>query len=66
MENKNSDHEWIEWEGGECPVDPDEYVQIICKREDLWEGVNPIYMANNVRWAHIGMGGDIVKYRVVK
>ena len=53
---------WIEWGGGDCPVDSDAIVEV------RYRSPNP-YQFNNDRagdfaWAHDGFGGDIIAYRI--
>lgn len=55
---------WIEWHGGECPVDNDAIVEV------RYRIPNP-YQFNNDRagdfiWLHTGSGGDIIAYRLHK
>jgi len=53
--------EWIEWGGGECPVDPTLRVQAV-----LCDGSLSSNTAGNFEWNHSDDDGDIVRYRVVK
>ena len=55
------DDGWIEWKGGECPVDSDVMVEYVCR-----DGTTDKYHSQNLRWTWVGNGGDIIKYRVVK
>lgn len=53
---------WIQWAGGECPVDSDAIVEV------RYRSPNP-YQFNNDRagdftWSHDGIDGDIIAYRV--
>lgn len=53
---------WIEWNGGECPVD--ECEQIAFKQRD---GLIGRALAANCCWLHVDNdGGDIIAYRIVK
>lgn len=58
---------WIEWGGGDCPVESEALVVIKCWHEKLW----PDFVkcapskAGALRWQHAGLGGDIIAYRVV-
>lgn len=56
--------DWIDWFGGECPVDPDTVVEYRTCSDG--EEVQPAY---NLRWNWLGKsgprGGDITAYRVV-
>jgi hypothetical protein len=51
---------WIQWHGGECPVDGDVDVEI-----RLSDGTEAIEMAGLLRWDETGELYDIVAYRVV-
>jgi hypothetical protein len=51
----------IPWEGGECPVPEDAKVLILDRSGDMTS-----VTAGHMRWNHIGSGGDIVKYAVLK
>lgn len=51
---------WIQWSGGECPVDEDVDVEI-CLRD----GAEGIEMAGILNWECIGEPNDITAYRVV-
>lgn len=53
---------WIQWAGGECPVDSDAIVEV------KYRSPNP-YQYNNDRagdfaWAHTGSSCDIIAYRL--
>lgn len=56
----NSDG-WIEWHGGECPVDENIMVEIVMR--DLEHGKS---IAGYFSWDHSKSCGDIIAYRVVK
>jgi len=51
---------WIVWHGGECPVAPN-----LTVKADLRSGAGTTTIAGDLRWDHMGFGGDIVRYRVV-
>ena len=54
--------EWSElrlWNGGECPVGPDEMVWVLFEDMSHDRGV-----ACRYRWSHQGWPGDIIAYRV--
>lgn len=55
------DDDWIEWNGGKCPVPGDTVVQV--KLRDNLKGTNH---ACRYRWTRIGNYDDIIAYRVVK
>ena len=55
---------WIDWRGGECPVDSDAIVEV-----RYWNQNQNQYRYNNDRagdfeWSHTGSYGDIIAYRV--
>lgn len=50
-----SDLPWIEWNGGECPVDG--YVCVV-----LRGGVTGVEVAQGLKWSHKGVYLDIVRY----
>lgn len=60
---------WIEWNGGECPVDPETLV-LVRFRPHPWEGkpielkVRQAASAGGFVWQHHGSSGDIVAYRI--
>lgn len=69
---------WITWEGGECPVDPDAKVEVICRDGYKTEEVAG-ELAGTPRWdwwkhepapySKEGYGpnhSDIIAYRLVK
>ena len=52
--------DWIEWKGGECPVDGEATVEIKCEYGDTC-----IDIAKKFDWKHLNVETDIVAYRVV-
>ncbi|QHJ79611.1 MAG: hypothetical protein [Caudoviricetes sp.] len=57
-----ADDGWIEWSGGELPVDFNCAVEVKLRSGISYEG----WMAKNFNWNHTGAGLDIIAYRVVK
>lgn len=59
-----ADDGWIEWKGGECPVDGSAEVDYRMADDD------PDYfnhgIAGELRWSKIGSSGDIITYRLHK
>lgn len=53
--------EWIEWEGGSCPVDASVLVEI--RRRD---GSTGILLAGLIDWRHISKPSDVISYRVMR
>lgn len=52
---------WIEWKGGECPVDGDVEVQVEC-----WSNKKQTRSARDFRWSKSEDTDDIIAYRVVQ
>lgn len=57
-----ADDGWIEWAGGECPVGPEDAVEVKCKNGDTYKGWAP----ETYGWEHFGLQHDVIAYRVVK
>lgn len=55
---------WIDWHGGECPVDSDAIVEVIYRKTNLYQYNND--RAGDFSWAHDGIDGDIIAYRLHK
>lgn len=53
---------WIEWHGGECPVDSDAIVEVKCRRPKPYQYSND--RAGDFSWTHDGIDGDIIAYRL--
>lgn len=58
-------NEWIEWNGGECPVGRFDsgWARLRCDHPDFQGGVGP-YNIGGLRWEHNGGNGDIIAYRL--
>ena len=56
---------WIEWNGGECPVDGDDFVVCKVRSGREWRDGKAI-MAKVLRWRHTGGIADIIAYRLHK
>jgi len=54
-------NDWIEWNGGECPVDSYTPVQVRFKSGG-WDTV----LAERYDWDHAGCDSDIIAYRIHK
>lgn len=54
---------WIDWHGGECPVDSDAIVEVKFRKP------SPLHFNNgragDFAWSHDGYSGDIIAYRLV-
>lgn len=54
---------WIDWHGGECPVDSDAIVEVKFRKPC------PLHFSNDragdFAWSHHGSNGDIIAYRLV-
>lgn len=53
---------WIDWGGGECPVDTKTLVDIRLKVGFTYKSCHP----GDYSWRHAGGGGDIIAYRLRK
>ena len=53
---------WIEWAGGECPVDSDAIVEVKYRKPSPLHFNND--RAGDFTWSHDGFGGDIIAYRL--
>lgn len=58
---KKPDDGWIEWHGGECPVDAGTTVEV-----KMLSGETDVRPAYQYRWNHVGYFNDIIAYRVVQ
>ena len=54
---------WIEWHGGEMPVDGEQLVSRRCLDVSIPSGP---YLASSLRWTHVGNRYDITHYRLVQ
>jgi hypothetical protein len=54
--------DWIEHNGGECPVDAQTSVQVRFRDGRVCH----VCKASAFRWWHVGIGGDIVAYRIAE
>lgn len=55
--------DWIEWNGGECPVGLGASVEYLMRGEEPGDESKDV--AAWLRWDHRGSAGDIVAYRLV-
>ena len=53
---------WIDWHGGECPVDSDAIVEVKYRKPNPYQFNND--RAGDYIWLHTGSGGDIIAYRL--
>lgn len=53
---------WIQWAGGECPVDSDAIVEVKCRWHNQRQYNND--RAGDFYWAHTGSNADIIAYRL--
>lgn len=53
---------WTEWHGGECPVDSDAIVEVKYRKPNPYQYNND--RAGDFSWAHDGIDGDIIAYRL--
>lgn len=54
--------EWIEWKGGECPVDKKQVVHLKFRDGEVDDDGNKAFI---MRWSHIGTDWDIIAYRII-
>lgn len=54
---------WIDWHGGECPVDSDAIVEVKYRKPSPLLFNND--RAGDFTWSHDGCSGDIIAYRLV-
>ena len=58
---------WINWSGGECPVDDDAKVEYAMRYDEVSSFTSvSLFRAGGLRWIHMELGGDIIRYRVVQ
>ena len=55
---------WIEWHGGECPVDSDAIAEVRYRSPNQCQYNND--RAGDFDWAHTGSSSDIIAYRLHK
>lgn len=55
---------WIEWHGGDCPVDSDAIVEVKFRNQSRNKFNND--RAGDFYWSHHGFGGDIIAYRLTR
>ena len=55
---------WIQWAGGECPVDSDAIVEVKYRKPNQYQLNND--RAGDFTWSHDGFDGDIIAYRLQK
>ena len=60
-DNESNDDGWIEWNGGECPVDENAMVEIVMRDLEHEKRI-----AGYFSWDHTKSRVDIIAYRVVK
>ena len=53
---------WIQWAGGDCPVDSDAIVEVKYRKPNQYQFNND--RAGDFTWSHDGFGGDIIAYRL--
>jgi hypothetical protein len=53
---------WVQWAGGECPVDSDAIVEVRYRKTNPYQYNND--RAGDFYWAHTGSCGDIIAYRL--
>lgn len=61
-----SEHAWIAWKGGECPVDPESKVRVELRNGTKDTGLGKEFLWNHVDGRTSGARLDIVSYREVR
>lgn len=54
---------WIEWGGGECPVEKGVRVDVKYRDGNIYQN-KPALGDRNIRWSHVGSRNDIIAYRL--
>lgn len=60
-QQERGDGEWIDWRGGECPVDGNKIVDIKLRDGEEVHGDK----ADILDWHHYGVSDDIIAYRII-
>lgn len=55
---------WVEWHGGDCPVDSDAIVEVKFRNQNRYKFNSD--RAGDFDWSHDGVNGDIIAYRLQK
>lgn len=63
MPQDTRETDWIEWQGGECPVDPETRVDVRRTYGDQYYG---LLACDAGGWGWRGSRRDIIAYRVVQ
>jgi hypothetical protein len=61
-----ADDGWIPWEGGDCPVKPEAWVEVKWRKGMKGSGGTSKDIGGIFSWSHEGGFGDIIAYRVVQ
>ncbi len=61
-QQERAEGEWIEWGGGDCPVNSSSRAYVKFRDGEITEDA-PI--AGSMRWSHIGADWDIIAYRII-
>lgn len=60
-------HDWIEWKGGEPPVEANTKIVVRLRRGvEEYGSAFSLEIFGHLNWEHDGGTNDIVRYRVVK
>lgn len=54
---------WIDWDGGYCPVDADAIVEIVFRDSD---NIERFIRASDLYWLHSGYPSDIIAYKIIE
>lgn len=55
---------WIQWAGGDCPVDSDAIVEVKFRTSSAYQNQFNSDRAGDFYWSHHGFDGDIIAYRL--
>ena len=59
LQEGDYDNNWIEWNGGKCPVDNGVSIDVRFRN-----GAELYDVISSLRWSHDGVSGDIIAYRI--
>ena len=59
LQEGDYDNNWIEWNGGKCPVDNGVSIDVRFRN-----GAELYDVISSLRWSHDGVGGDVIAYRI--
>lgn len=60
-QDEMSTKEWINWNGGKCPVHPSKMVEVKFRSGECLSN-----RASSWRWSHLSLTYDVIAYRLIK